>query len=281
MCQSAATLFFGITVPALQLVVAARAWPKVRAAARAVNWISTLREAGTLRFTSKCDGVLFRVPGEIWQLIKVHTAESITEDEEDALVADVHAIGTDECQCTVCSRATSRERTDKPSLRYKLSHMSSCDDCQDALCTLEGVEGLLENNEQTISRMLTSFDLVFPASHPISQAGCPSLDLQASAAIALPRSASAGTEASHVTADCEHELLEIDPSFFVLPSDAQTRFRSFLRWFPLEVTDETSGKTVANDSHSLRSMKKKTKKSAVNGRGPAKWHLWSSTCDCI
>ncbi|BGP37419.1 hypothetical protein JCM10449v2_001325 [Rhodotorula kratochvilovae] len=283
MCTSTATLFFGITVPALQLVVAARAWPKRRIAFRTVDRITALREAGTLKLASRSSDVILRVPGEIWQIIKLHTADVLFEDEEDALVAGLHDIGLDECRCSVCTRAIVRERIETVSRPLTLSHIKDCQECENGLCEVDGVEGLLDANDRAISRMLRSFDLELIASSPINKASGARYDAQASAAVGLPHAASADTEAPHGTMDFEHELLEIDPSNFDLPSNAQKRFRTLLSNLPFEVTDGTVGKT-SNNSHSFKVQKKEKVvrgKKAALARGPAKWHLWNSVCDCF
>jgi len=155
MCVASARLFFGLTVPALDLVVAANAWPARRRLARTINGIALLRESGRLkvkvapkdrhRARSSPASVLHRVPGEVWQLIKVHLMAAAWEDAEHALVWRCHNAGRELCKCRACVRAAAQrtfvECTDRV---LRLEEFGTCDACDAGFVALGGGEGLLD-----------------------------------------------------------------------------------------------------------------------------------------
>jgi len=75
-----------------------------------------------------------------------------------------------------------------------------------------------------------------------------------------------------------------------VPPDAQMRFRRLLASFPVEETDETSGEVRGEHTQFVKRGEKRPKKKkgekdkgskrGERGGGPARWHLWSSVCDC-
>ena len=195
-----------------------------------------------------------------------------------------------------------------------LSHLDECVDCDVGLLRLEGVEAILIGHEQVrppltpvlavrdllltqhflwtqeIIALLASLDLALVDSVPISPMGMPRLDTHASVAISLPNAARTDADAPHGTYDCDHDVVEIDPRFFVVPRDAQDRFRRLLRRFPLVQSREQLSKVSAGhsltkelgDSEEAGGLAAATSRPAGSraGGGPGKWLLWGCVCDC-
>ncbi|GAA5854702.1 hypothetical protein JCM9279_006997 [Rhodotorula babjevae] len=311
MCVSSARLFFGLTVPALDLVIAANAWPVRRRLARTINGVAALRESGQLKVKvapkdrhkarSSPASVLHRVPGEVWQLIKVHLMAAAWEDAEHALVWRCHNAGREICMCRACARASSsRAFVECDERVLRLEEFGTCDECDKGYVALGGGEGLLDLHREAIKAILKSFRLAIVATLPLAP-DCPRYIFDSSIAVSLPDWAQVDTEAPHGEYDYEHHLATVEARFFAtVPDDAQMRFARLLASFPLEVTDETSGEVggphtvYVRRGDKVQPAEKDEKKKKDKGRrpkrgeggggggggGPAKWHLWSSVCDC-
>ncbi|GAA5929162.1 hypothetical protein JCM3775_006751 [Rhodotorula graminis] len=310
MCVASARLYFGITISALDVVIAANAWPARRRLARTINRISSLRESGRLKVKvkrkarpsslSSSSSVLHRVPGEVWQLIKVHLMAAEWEDAEHALVWRCHNAGRDLCKCRACTRsATRRAFVDcaDDNVPLRLDEFGTCDACNNGFVALGGGEGLLDDHRDAIKSLLKSFRLALVETLPLAP-DCPRYVFDSSVAVSLPDWAQVDTEAPHGELDYDHHLVSIDAHLFSdVPRDAQVRFGRLLASFPVDETDETSAEVSGVHTQYVRRgggsggggggkvRKKKDKemqrsKRAKGLEGPARWHLWSSVCDC-
>jgi len=319
MCGSQANLFFGLTVRALDLVIAARHWPHRRVLLRALDSISTLRERGQLEVERSPDGRAARiaeVPSEVWALVKEFVVAELWAEAEHAFVSHVHDAGLDQCSCALCARAAGRTHVVPAGPLRTLSHLDECIDCNVGLLRLGGVEAILIRHEQVrapltpvqavrgllltqrilwtqeIIALLASLDLSLVDPVPISHTptGMPRFDTHASVAISLPNAARTDSDAPHGNYDFDHDVVEIDPRFFVVPRDAQDRFRRLLRRFPLVQSREQLNKVpsghsltkevgVSDEAGGLAAATSRPAGSRAAG-GPGKWLLWGCVCDC-
>jgi hypothetical protein len=75
MCTSSATLFFGVCVKVLPLVVAAGAWPKIEPVFLAIDLIRTRRRRGDLRVDAPPGrATVADVPEEIWETVRLEVS---------------------------------------------------------------------------------------------------------------------------------------------------------------------------------------------------------------
>ncbi|GAA5998076.1 uncharacterized protein JCM10292_002305 [Rhodotorula paludigena] len=282
MCFAEAILFYGITVPVFQLVVAARSWPQRFLVERTINVLLERRKRDKLTVEgdpaqSSWDSVLCRVPVEIWAVVKVHVAEGLRDDEADSLVHGLHSAGERDCTCPTCLRTSDRDRAPRTT-RYTLEHLAECDDCDQGLRELGGTAESLEDNEQLIKRMLYDFNLDLPAPIPISGDSVPPrFDVRALCAVAVPNAPDAMSEPVHGEYDYENDIVELRPRYFVLPKGIDGRFEAFLRACPMSVESVADRKAKAGHSLPGKGRRVVKRKKAA---GLAKWHLWSSCLDC-
>ncbi|GAA5854700.1 hypothetical protein JCM9279_006996 [Rhodotorula babjevae] len=296
MCGSMSKLFFGITVRALDLVIAARHWAHRQAVLRALDSISALRERGQLKVELGADGRSARiaeVPGEVWALVKAHVVPALWDEAEHAFVSHVHDAGKETCSCVVCARAAGRTAVVPAGPLRKLSHIDECVDCSLGLLRLQGLEDILIVHEQDIDTLLAALALELVDTVPISHGAMamPRLDVYASVAISLPNVARTDSDAPHGTYDFDHDVVEIDPRFFLVPRDAQDRFKRLLRLFSLAESHEQQGKVsrghsrrwAPDDSDGRAGGLPQTTAGGKSSRaegGPGKWLLWGCVCDC-
>ncbi|GAA5854728.1 hypothetical protein JCM9279_007007 [Rhodotorula babjevae] len=220
MCKSTATLLYGLTLQALELCIAGAGYSKVKPALLAVDLIRSRKVNGTPeRRTTAC-----ALPVELWDLVKRHILQQSYLAEWIRL-QNLFRNGPsdDDCCCEGC------HGDNKSGFDHSLTfvHALRGDAAVDDFMQDGGVPSIVNDNEKPVIDMLESFGLCLA-----------SLVRDGDKTKAYPH---ASTEIPHES-DATHKLYRISPSSFVLPADADSRFRRLLSSFPALVpTSHTTG----------------------------------------
>lgn len=122
MCTSSATLFYGVCVKAMSLLVAARAWPDIEPVYLAVDLIRARRRRGDLRVeVSAGTKTVADLPDEIWEAVKVELSSDIFVEAADSFVRSYHR--DPDCDCRSCLAASSGV--------LDIWYLAGCDACID------------------------------------------------------------------------------------------------------------------------------------------------------
>jgi len=150
MCISESRLFFGVLVPALDLIVAARAWPRRKVLSVVFGSFIQAREQGRLAVLEPTNAAILRVPTEVWTLIETHAAAALFKDEEHEFVERLHARATVDGACVYRAGAQDGQPTlvghEAPTLT--LPDIETCETCELALREACGAPGLMEDHEE-------------------------------------------------------------------------------------------------------------------------------------
>ena len=140
-------MFFGVLVSCIDLVAAARAWPRRKVLSIVFASFIRARAQGRLIILEHVAPVLLRVPPEIWTLIEAYAAAALFDDEERNLVKSLHMSGAErtQCKCTVCARDAHLTliEHDMPTLEW--SCLDWCGKCHDGLVDANGTQGVMED----------------------------------------------------------------------------------------------------------------------------------------
>ncbi|EGU12602.1 Epiglycanin [Rhodotorula toruloides ATCC 204091] len=296
MGTSSATLFFGVCVKILPLIVAARAWPEIEPVYLAIDLIRARRRRGNLRVDLLPGGATIAdLPDEIWESVKDELSSGIFDDEGTSLLRCYHG-DEEDCGCTRCLADTD-ESPD-------LWHLDECQWCgmdfwdaggpRELYATAEKARNRLEN----VRRLLHQFGLVLSAPETASHKSDPTgawFDIDVSCAVAVPYGTeetvdypSASSETAHNGGGGGegHGMIDVDPHVFQLPPDAHARFRRLFASFPQLEADQysTTTMTVRRTQPSAPSQRPKMRELAgeereKEGRIP-RWLLWTRHYDC-
>ncbi|BGP45474.1 hypothetical protein JCM10450v2_001293 [Rhodotorula kratochvilovae] len=244
MCRTGAHLFYGMTVPLVELAVAATAFLKQRDSFLAIDLILARRRKGILRGMAsglQPEQTVFQVPEEVWMLIMDELAAVLWEEAEDMLVRHWHIADDDDdvhsgyCMCTVCGEGDEPGEPNTLPNRFTFAHFKDCPSCDYGFRGAGGMDELRDRVYSDIKAMLGRFGLTMLEGEPISHSGMESPTLvDAFIAVILPQYASIEYEDVHEPGDTTrvHTPLSLIPALFALPDDVDSRFARLLRNFP-------------------------------------------------
>lgn len=127
---------------------------------------------------------------------------------------------------------------------------------------------------QDIVRLLDAFDLALVGCRTVSYDDCASMDTGAAAAIGLAVVSAVRTTKKPWPGEWIDDVERLNPSFFVLPPDAQDRFRRLLQTCRLDYKASTRA-----NAHADRAGPHEGAGAAFveeDEAEPARWHLWES-----
>ena len=152
MCNAEATLVYGLTVRAVDLLFAAHAWTRLEPTFRFFDLVFLRRPNGGLVTRDRGGGGgergISRVPNEVWEEIRYYLVQEEIEISQDTLLGFVP------CDTPLC------EARPPPHQRYKYSDLrnrcygGSCGDCTDSLNEW-GLENFARWDALTIAVSLT------------------------------------------------------------------------------------------------------------------------------
>ncbi|BGP51585.1 hypothetical protein JCM10450v2_007532 [Rhodotorula kratochvilovae] len=234
----ARTLFFyGTFVNSIDLYFTASAWPRLRGPFSALAMMRARRAKGSLRTVT--GSTLAKVPDELLSVISRELVLAERKDEETKVV-----------ERQLCAECAAMRESSSSSDALTLETLTDCNICS-------------EENGLIVFDLVDSFD---PSA--VHFADTRFEDLDALSAVALPLTdapyetdedereygegrrdpgyfPSMTPEAESGNYDCDDEVLEIDPSVFDLPPDANRRFAIFLSTFQLVPENPSITKLVS------------------------------------
>ena len=159
---------------------------------------------------------------------------------------------------------------------------------------------------QAATKLLADFGLCLASHELISVDESPWTDLHSAWAVALPLASEKGSKFPSTIADIEHEssaahaLSAISPATFVLPADADTRFRRLLSTFPVlepvsfatstigpplerakGLEPEPARKDEQLSAAERRERKRAAAQQARRAASEPRWMLWSRGGSCL
>ncbi|GAA5851005.1 hypothetical protein JCM3766R1_007099 [Sporobolomyces carnicolor] len=137
MCNAEATLVYGLTVRAVDLLFAAHAWTRLEPTFRFFDLVFLRRRNGGLVTRDQGGGgerAMSRVPNEVWEEIRFHLAREETEISQDTV------LGFLLCDNPKCESRPPAHRRYKYSDLWERCGDGSCDDC------LQSLDEWIQNN---------------------------------------------------------------------------------------------------------------------------------------
>ncbi|GAA6034959.1 hypothetical protein JCM8097_002114 [Rhodosporidiobolus ruineniae] len=226
MSSSSCTLFYGLFVQTLPLILAAQAWPQLKQPLKALDWISQRRTNGTLETTTSQVGTIKRVPGEVWDMIKRElVGDELAQAQED-FIGRHAAVGDTDCDGCRPDGLSKRQA-------YTPELFARCDGALDDFLATGEMMGALERAETAINGILGSFGLAMAAVLAFKPSRTATSHLDHLTPLRLlpprPQRSSAASSLSRQ----ERLFFQSFAPVRVVPSDALFRFSSFLSTFPL------------------------------------------------
>ncbi|GAA6006143.1 hypothetical protein JCM10207_000537 [Rhodosporidiobolus poonsookiae] len=289
MCKAHATLFYGITVRTVSLVVAAHAWKALEPAWRAVELTKTRRRRGELETTG--GGAVGRVPDEVWAMVKRELSLVVSREVEHDTVKVAHDknAAEDEGPLGTPQPPPAADET------YDLDHFLACETCHYSYfgkgCSWSYV---LEKKHKLIDKMLSHFGLGLSGFTTMSWIDAADSDEHAVSPITLDSAecdhwAGETVPIFHGHCDATQRVLPLNPALFRLPANANARFRAFLTsGLPIASANFFSTGESCRDSGWERKRDKSPpppRQEALDSEGEThstdepKWHLWASALD--
>ncbi|GAA5898711.1 hypothetical protein JCM8208_004738 [Rhodotorula glutinis] len=264
MCFASTSLFFGITVPALDLVLAASAFASVRQTLVAIHLIIARKSSGCLDSTIE-NGKVGAIPIEVWELIKkelFHVAYAARYDEiEDSYYPD---LSTDDYEYY--------DQDGPLTFENLLSSSWAFDFYQED----GGLDYWTDGYDKEVDELLEYFDLCRATESLIREPDGDSWsDWEAAWTIGIPPVGSRSQSPSTLDVWIGHDTNEaysvgrILPSAFDLPKDAKTHFRRFLASFP-HLSPNSTGIGAIDSLASTRTRRKVPARQSRSARAAAR-----------
>ncbi|CDR36954.1 RHTO0S02e08988g2_1 [Rhodotorula toruloides] len=273
MCTSSATLFYGVCVKAMSLLVAARAWPDIEPVYLAVDLIRARRRRGDLRVeVSAGTKTVADLPDEIWEAVKVELSSDIFVEAADSFVRSYHR--DPDCDCRSCLAASSGV--------LDIWYLAGCDACIDDFLHSGGLRDWYAKEKESIEVVLRPFRLTLAAPELVSR-----------------KKDSGGSD--YPSTECEtiddgggggesHAMIDFDEHIFELPHDARARFHRLFTTFPQLEADYYPTMTVSRQppppptpsDKNVRAVdpsRQKRLEGNRKGRVP-RWLLWTRAYEC-
>jgi len=316
MCTATTTLYYGIAVKAMDFCLLAAAYDRSRPALLAIDLILARRARGRLEVENSVMTDVRALPAEVWDLVKGELIDRAFDKERKRFARRHLEL---DCPCCACCAAG------KPGDRF--ADVFECDLAYQELIEGEGVAGFVGPHEkvrplsalltlcvtdsaslvsQAATKLLADFGLCLASHELISVDESPWTDLDSAWAIALPfatddkgRCPSARTALRHEYGST-HALSAISPSTFVLPADADTRFRRILSTFPILEPVSLTSDTIrpraeqdtalqaddkgAHEGDKAQMSEAQRREAAARARRIAsepRWVLWTEGDSCI
>ncbi|GAA5909249.1 uncharacterized protein JCM6883_005820 [Sporobolomyces salmoneus] len=284
---SITTLGYGLTVRATDLVTAAQAWPGLRPTFRFFDLLLLRRRNGTLSSSGLLQGLIDKVPVEVWEEMKHWTVLAEMEDAEHRFLAPfLDWIDEDPKYWDVeipARKSWDLIRNGIPGCRPQewLHYSDAYNDMLDEF----------KRGDATafapIHRLVASFGLALPLSRTITLDPQKWSDLDDVVLITTPsRVERDGSSYPTISAEAgydeqdEHTLVNVSLD---LPRNANLRFVRFIRTFGLEVVEVSQstlrsvapGPDVKNDSRKGLAGIKQEEVKTVREVKP-RWMLYTS-----
>ncbi|GAA5902170.1 uncharacterized protein JCM6883_001318 [Sporobolomyces salmoneus] len=204
MMTSITTVGYGLTVRATDLITAAQAWPALESTFQFFDLLFLRRKNGSLASQGRLNGLIEKVPVEVWENIRGGVVMCEMEDAEHRLLAPFLESIEEEWEGYV--EFPAKKTWDYP-----------------------------------IHRLVASFGLAHPLSRTITLDPISCCDLDDVALLTIPSQAER-SDSSYSTISAaagydeqdEHTLVNVS---LALPPDANVRFSRFIRTFRLSVVE--------------------------------------------
>ncbi|BGP37395.1 hypothetical protein JCM10450v2_001304 [Rhodotorula kratochvilovae] len=278
MCGSNAQLFFGLYVKAIPLIVAARAWTKVKPTLLGVDLLCARRRNGTLQTSTPGTGVA-SLPEDVWGIVKNFVGLETYGDAEHAFVLDFHGAAESDADPDDWDEANHCFRP----RRFTTDHLKVCELCAEVLFDDGGgMPDIIGADKTTIRNFLHDFGLSLCTNKAYADHD-PRSDLDASLPISLsnsphspdPQDFISSTQVGHAEHYEAQGIAPIPEAALALPSDATARFSRLLAVFPLEPVDIVAKHTSRGES----ATKEERKIDAERARKPS-WFLLNHIRSC-
>ncbi|GAA5982831.1 hypothetical protein JCM10908_006803 [Rhodotorula pacifica] len=240
-------LVYATPVHKLSLIIAARAWPRIKRTYRFISLVQARRAKNTLEIDSsvpKAAKRLPNLPNEIWSNVKKHVTRELFEEEQDRFVFQFHGASDDGLWDELMDPQGFDEFTSFDArigrARLDLKHLKSCDSCSRNLCEESGMIRTFSQHSKEVGSFLADHGLRIACYHLVRQATFDfddiDMNLDGNCLVALfDRNASANTALNpsplmfSVVSSAEPTQLAQAPS---LPNGADNRFSRLFELMP-------------------------------------------------
>ncbi|GAA5851008.1 hypothetical protein JCM3766R1_007100 [Sporobolomyces carnicolor] len=238
MYNAEATVVYGLTVRAVDLIFAAEAWTRLESTFRFFDLVFLRRRKGGLVTGDRGGGgerAISRVPNEVWEEIRYQLVQDEIEPSQADLLATV-SCGRSNCDLWLEERCT-----------WDLLVTDGCFVCWENLAdwVSENLNVWFLSHVGQVTTVVNAFGLASPFSQPLKLRPSEFRFNDGVALLAAPASfKEANSDAPIVTAESggdevADESTIVDISFDGLPLDIDSRFKRFVELFNLEVVDSS------------------------------------------
>ncbi|GAA5847073.1 hypothetical protein JCM3766R1_000604 [Sporobolomyces carnicolor] len=240
---SSATLVYGLTVRAVDLVFAADAWNRLRPTLRFFDLVFLRRRTGSLVAQSRRDKgdlrAITRIPSEVWEEIRYQLVQEEIGISQDTLLASV-LCGHSDCEM----RPFSNHEYTRPTVAS-----SGCADCWSNLdnWVLENLSFWHPLRIAQLTTAVKAFGLALPFLRPLAMEPEERMSDGALALLAAPSTFGDDADAAPLAGvrgggyGYADECTIVNVSFDGLPLDIDSRFRRIVELFNLEIVDSSVG----------------------------------------
>lgn len=152
MCTSSATLFFGVCVKVLPLVVAAGAWRKIEPVLLAIDLIRARRRRGDLRVDAPPGrATVADLPEEIWEAIKLSASRDVFSSEATRFVRLHHHWSGDDLDDQWWDPKAQRPRP------LDVWHLERCDCCMESFLYDGAADELFQESAEVLYLLSSHF----------------------------------------------------------------------------------------------------------------------------